>query len=70
MPKLVTVHIYASEVEAQVAKTALDANNIRSTIMFDDGGGLGSTLSFSNGVRLDVFEKDLEKAHKILDHSK
>lgn len=70
MAKVVTVHFYSSEPEALVAKTALDAQNIHAEVVSDNGGSSLSSLSFANGVRLNVFEKDLEKARKILDRVK
>lgn len=64
--KIVTVNEYSSEIDAQVAKGALEAQNIKAVVFTDDAGGMEPSLAYANGVRLAVLEKDLEKAKKIL----
>lgn len=60
--------VFPSRIEAEIAKSKLNAHNIQSIISADDAGGaypfpLSPT---SQGVELRVLEKDLEKAKGLL----
>lgn len=58
---------YASELEAEMAKSQLEAEGIESWILKDDAGGMQPQLQITQGVRLFVDEKDVEEALGILD---
>ena len=51
--------------EADVAKTALDAAGIPSTI-WSDTSGYGSALIFTRGIRLLVAFDDVTRANDVL----
>jgi hypothetical protein len=65
-PNIVTVQVFSSEIEANIAKGALEANNIEAVVLTDDAGGMNPSLAYTNGVRLAVREEDVKKAQKIL----
>jgi len=58
---------YTSELEAEMAKSQLEAEGIDSWILKDDAGGMQPQLQMTVGVRLFVDEKDVEEALGILD---
>ena len=62
------IKIFSSRTEAEIAKSALAANNIDSYIEADDAGGMYPfPLSPTAArVKLIIPEKDAEKARKIL----
>ena len=64
-PALIVIRSYQSEMEAEVAKTALDAAGIPSTV-WSDTSGYGSALVFTRGVRLLVASDDVTRANEIL----
>lgn len=67
MSKLVTVNVYSSRIEAEIAKGFLEVNKIKSIIFADDAGGMRPfPLAYVQGVELKVSEKDLKKAKEIL----
>lgn len=65
---LVIVETYRNEIEADVARTVLDAAGIPCTI-WSDTSGYGAALVFTRGVRLLVASEDVKKARKILAQS-
>ena len=67
--ELVVVRTYSDKLAADVAKTALDAANIASTIRADDAGGTQPGLRMGNGVELLVRREDAEWADEILSGS-
>jgi hypothetical protein len=64
-PDLVVIRTYQNQMEADVAKTALDAAGIPSTI-WSDTSGYGSALVFTRGIRLLVASDDVTRANEIL----
>ena len=58
---------YGSELDAEMARSQLEAEGIEAWILKDDAGGMQPQLQFSAGVRLFVDEKDVETALSILD---
>ena len=62
----VVIRTYMNEFEAEVTKGALDEEGIPSFITKDDEGSMIPALTVSLGVKLHVFEKDVEKAEEII----
>ena len=58
---------YYSEIDAEMARSQLEAADIEAWILKDDAGGMQPQLQMSQGVRLFVDEKDVEEALGILD---
>lgn len=63
---LVPVRVLTSEVEAEIAKGALEAFGIDCMISHDNCGGQRPHLSFGGGIRLLVRAGDLERAEEVL----
>ena len=64
MNRLTYVKIFASRTEAEIAKSALAANNIDAYIEADDAGGMYPPLN--DGIRLYVNKRDEKNAKKVL----
>jgi hypothetical protein len=67
MDNLVVAHTFASRVEADLAKTALDAAGIEAVVRSDDVGGMRPHMTFANGAQLLVRAEDLDTAREVLD---
>lgn len=65
-PELVTVRTFTNDLEANVAKGALEAFGIDCMLSRDDAGGQRPHLAFSGGVRLLVRAEDAERAAEVL----
>lgn len=65
--QLTPVRVFTSEVEAEIAKAALDAFGVDSIINRDDCGGQRPHLSFSGGIQLLVRTEDAARAEEVLD---
>ncbi len=63
---LVVVGTFGSVIDAEMAKSALDAAEIDSFIQSDDAGGMRPHMAFAMGARLIVRPEDAERATKIL----
>ncbi|MBV9676159.1 MAG: DUF2007 domain-containing protein [Acidobacteriaceae bacterium] len=63
---LVTIRTFASEWEASVAKSALEAFGINCMISRDDCGGQRPHLAMTGGVQLVVRSADAERAEEVL----
>jgi hypothetical protein len=66
---LVVVGTFLNQIEADMARGALEAADIESMISADDAGGLRPHL-WMGGVRLLVRAEDAEQASEILARSK
>ena len=66
---LVVVGTFLNQIEADMARGALEAADIESMISADDAGGLRPHL-WMGGVRLLVRAEDAEQATEILARSK
>lgn len=64
--KLVTIAEYQSDLEAQLAKTTLQGNDIEAVIM---GETVKHMMPFDGMliVQLQVFQRDVERAKKLLE---
>ena len=66
--ELVAVRTFLNRIDAEIAKSTLEAADIASMIAADDAGGLRPGL-WMGGVRLLVRVEDADQAVKILDAS-
>jgi len=64
-PELVVVRTFGNRIDAELAHSALEAAEIESTIVDDDGGGTQPEL-WLRGVTLVVRAEDAERAEEIL----
>jgi hypothetical protein len=65
-PDLVTIRTFASEFEAQIAKSALEAFGVPCMISHDDCGGQRPHLTLTGGIQLMVRSVDAERAEEVL----
>jgi hypothetical protein len=63
---LVTVRVFGSESEADIAKAALEAFGIHCMLSRDDCGGQRPHLLVSRGIRLVTRSDDAERAEEVL----
>jgi hypothetical protein len=65
--KLVTIQAYATQMEADIAKSALASAGIQAVIQSDSAGGMRPHLGWSTGgFRLLVSEEDEDSSYEIL----
>jgi hypothetical protein len=64
-PELVVVRTFGNRIDAELAHSALEAAEIESTIVDDDGGGTQPEL-WLRGVTLVVRAEDATRAEEIL----
>ena len=64
--ELVQICSFTSEMEADIAKSALEAFGIECMISRDDCGGQRPHLAFSGGIRLLVRAQDAQSAREVL----
>ena len=65
MSDSISVKSCASREVAEYLKSVLESNGIRAMVLADEYAGI--PLLVSGGVQLQVLEKDVERAHKILE---
>lgn len=63
---LYVICTFSDVASAQVAQAALEANNIPSTLIRDDAGGMMPFFNTLHPVRLAVREEDVELASELL----
>jgi hypothetical protein len=61
-----TVATFMTDIEAKLAKSALEAADIPCVMHRDDCGGLSPRLAFSQGIQLVVPSADAKRAARIL----
>lgn len=66
MENLKILKTFSSRIEADIAKSYLNSNNIKGFIIADDAGSLYPSQDIVSGVRLFVSRKDYLKAKKLL----
>ena len=67
MSELVCVETFPDRLEAEMAKTLLEANGINAAFSADDAGGMRPDLGFtSGGVKLFVLDENVERAVELL----
>jgi hypothetical protein len=69
MSELVVLRTFNNHVDADLAKSALDAAGIASMIRADDAGGVQTGLWTANGVQILVRSEDAKQAAEILSGS-
>jgi hypothetical protein len=62
----VVLKVFATEIDATMARDVLNDEGITSEVFKDDGGGMEPHLQRTNGVRLEVKAADAVRARKIL----
>lgn len=72
MPKeqlddLMVARIYSYRVEAELARSALEAHGIEAMIEADDCGGQRPLMGANVGVKLMIRRSDISEAMKVLD---
>ncbi len=67
MENLKLLKIFNSMIEAEIAKSFLSSNNIRSWIFADDAGNMYPSQDIVNGVKLMVGKDDFGDACALLD---
>ena len=67
MPDLVAVAQFSSHIEADLARSALEAAGIEAMISADDAGGQRPHMAFSQGVLVMVREEDEAAAREVLE---
>ena len=68
-PNLIVVRTFLNKAEAEIARGALEAEDLDSIIQADDAGGERPSL-WMGGVRLLVRAEDAERATEILGRAK
>jgi hypothetical protein len=63
----VVLKVFATEIDAKMARDVLKDEGITSFVSKDDGGGMEPHLQRTRGVRLVVKPIDAKRAHKILE---
>ena len=67
MSNLVCVKTFADRLQADMAKSLLEANGITASVSADDMGGMRPDLAFtSGGVKLFVLDDNADKALALL----
>lgn len=64
---LVTLKTFSTRIEAEIAKSTLEAAGIKAMVSADDAGGMLPTpFAYTSGAELTIREQDREKAKAIL----
>ena len=67
MSKIVCLKTFPDYLEADMAKSLLEANGIKASVSADDAGGMRPDLAFtSGGVRLFVLDENADKSLELL----
>ncbi len=62
----VVIESCENEIDAEITKARLEAENIEASIVKDDAGGMFPSLQQTSGVQLLVPEEDADRAREIL----
>lgn len=64
---LITFRTFPTRIEAELAKSLLEAAGIKAMISADDAGGMLPTpFAYTSGVELILREEDVERAKEVL----
>ena len=66
---LVTIAVYHSEPEAELARSRLQAAGIDAMVTRDDGGGMYPQFQLVRGLKLRVRAEDEERSQELLEAS-
>ena len=68
MSRLEVIKVFASRMEAELARGYLEAMGIKTRVVADDADQLYPSLGVVKGVKLITAEKNLEQARTLLDN--
>ena len=68
MSRLEVIKVFASRMEAELARGYLEAMGIKTRVVSDDADQLYPSLGVVKGVKLITTEKNLEQARTLLDN--
>jgi len=68
MSRLEVIKVFASRMEAELARGYLEAMGIKTRVVSDDADQLYPSLGVVKGVKLITDEKNLEQARTLLDN--
>jgi hypothetical protein len=66
LENLTTLKIFNSRIEAEVLKSLLESNGIKSWILSDDAGCMYPAQASVNGVRLMIKDEDFKTANELM----
>ena len=69
MSKLEVIKVFASRIDAEIARGYLENMGIKTRVVSDDADQLYPSLGVIRGVKLITIEKNLEKARTLLENS-
>ncbi len=69
MSKLEVIKVFASRIDAEIARGYLENMGIKTRVVSDDVDQLYPSLGIVRGVKLITIEKNLEKARTLLESS-
>jgi hypothetical protein len=67
--KIITFEIYHDPMLAHIVRAKLDDNNIPCFIEDDHMAGLNSLYNQSAGIKLKIFERDLERCREVINET-
>ncbi len=67
MSRLIVIRSFFNHIEADIAKSVLEAAGISAVVQADDAGGVQPGLWAGEGVQLLVRDEDADDARQILD---
>lgn len=65
--EIVTLRVFNTHIEADLARSVLEAAGIESVVAADDSGGMRPHMAYTAGVRLLVRAEDAARARELLD---
>jgi hypothetical protein len=68
MIKLEVIKVFASRIEAELARGYLESMEIKTRVVSDDADQLYPSLGVVKGVKLITSEKNLEEARTLLEN--
>jgi hypothetical protein len=69
MSKLEVIKVFASRIDAELARGYLESMGIKTRVVSDDADQLYPSLGVVRGVKLITIEKNLEKARTLLENT-
>lgn len=68
MSRLEVIKVFASRIEAELARGYLETMGIKTRVVSDDADQLYPSLGVVKGVKLITAENNLEKARRLLEN--
>ena len=66
---MAVVRVFSTEIEAEIAMSALEAAGIECVMRRDDCGGVQPAMGLVTGIQVVVPDEDLDAATEVLDAS-